>query len=40
MKKDVRLAKAQNRGVQNTRGLSYVPGFQGRTGDVRNNKRI
>lgn len=38
MKKDIRLEKEQ-KGI-NRRGLSYVPGFQGRTGDVKNNKNI
>lgn len=41
MKKDIRLDKAQNH-IKHTkrRGRSYVPGFQGRTGNVKNNKNI
>lgn len=32
--------KAQNKEITNTGGRSYVPGFQGRTGDAKNNKNI
>lgn len=39
MVNEKRFDKAQNRRVKNRRGLPYVPGFQGRTGDVRNNKK-
>lgn len=35
-----RRRKAQNKEIKNTGGRSYVPGFQGRTGDVKNNKNM